>query len=101
MGVGRGAGVLDFEIISKKGLFFRFRGVKNKLQHFFHTLETILGKPHTAPHWKNPSDAYAGNILNTDALCENLPRAIDVPTGQFRVASTILHFFKPKAEVCI
>ena len=38
MGVERGAGgpsPLDFEIISKKRLFFQFRGVKNKFHHFY------------------------------------------------------------------
>jgi len=44
MGVGRGGrgglGPLDFEIISKKRLFFQFREVKNK----FHRFWSPLGK---------------------------------------------------------
>jgi len=40
---------LDFEIISKKRLFFQFRGVKNKFHHFCLPLEKILGKSPTPP----------------------------------------------------
>ena len=49
MGVGRGTGgpwpLLDFEIISKKRLFFQFRGVKIKFHHFWPPLEKV---------WENP-----------------------------------------------
>ena len=50
---------LDFEIISKKILFFQFRGIKNKFHHhFWPPLEKSLGKSATGPPGKNPSDAH-------------------------------------------
>jgi len=58
MGVRRG-GNGGFEIISKKRLFFQFRGVKNKFHHFWPPLEKILGKSPTGPPGRNPSDAHA------------------------------------------
>jgi len=49
MGIGRGTGgalaPLDFEIISKKRLFFQFRGVQNKFHRFCPPLEKILPTP--------------------------------------------------------
>ena len=63
MGVGRGARPpLEFEIISKKRLFFQFPGVKNKF-HRFGPLEKILGKPPSAPPGRNLSDAR--DVLST------------------------------------
>jgi len=56
MGVGGGRGPLDppdFEIISKKRLFFEFRGVKKtNFTTFGSPLEKILKKSPTAPPWK-------------------------------------------------
>jgi len=43
---------LDFEIISKKRLFFQFRGVKNKFHHIWPPLEKNLGKIPYCPPWK-------------------------------------------------
>jgi len=51
---------LDFEIISKKGLFFQVRGVKNKFHHFWAPPGKNFGKiPYWPSHGKNPSDAHA------------------------------------------
>ena len=47
-GEGRGGlPPLDFESISKKRLFFQFRGVKNKFHHFWPPPGKILGKSPT------------------------------------------------------
>ena len=67
---GGGAGeaqapLLDFEIISKKRLFFQFLGVKNKFHRFWPPLEKILGKSPTGPPGKNPSDARVIKYNNT------------------------------------
>ena len=53
-GEGRGClSPLDFESISKKMLFFQFRGVKTKFHHkFWPPLEKSLGKSPTGPSWK-------------------------------------------------
>ena len=64
MGVGRGAGrpfhPLYFEIISKKRLFFHFRGVKTKFYHFWLPPEKKIWEiPYWLPLGKNPSDAHA------------------------------------------
>ena len=52
MGVGRGGmggqAPLDFEIISKKRLFFQFRRVKTKFHNFCPPLEKILPTPMVA-----------------------------------------------------
>jgi len=44
-----GLGPLDFEIISKKRLFFQFRGVKAIFTTFDPPVEKILGKSPTGP----------------------------------------------------
>jgi len=63
MGVGRGSrgdqAPLGFEVISKKRLFFQFRGVKTNFTTFGSLLENNLGKSPTTPPGKNPSDAHA------------------------------------------
>jgi len=47
---GRGAKALDFEIISKKTLFFHFRGVKIKFHHFWPPHVKNFGKiPYCPP----------------------------------------------------
>jgi len=50
---------LDFEIFSKKKLFFQFRGVKSKFHHFWSPLEKFWKNPRVATPWKKPSDAHA------------------------------------------
>jgi len=53
--MGRAGGALpplDFEINSKKILFFQFRGVKNKFHHFWHPPGKIFGKIPYWPRWK-------------------------------------------------
>ena len=61
---------LHFEIISKKRLFFQFRGVKTKFHHFWPPLENILGKSPTGPPWKNPSDAHViRNLIILAQFC--------------------------------
>jgi len=57
-GAGGDLAPLDFEIISKKMLFFQFRGVKTKFHHFCPPLETIFGISPTGLPGKNPSDAH-------------------------------------------
>jgi len=52
----------DFEIISKKGCFFQFRGLKTKCHHFWPPLEKILEKSPTAPPGKNLSDAHGQTL---------------------------------------
>ena len=42
----------DFEIISKKGCFFQFRGVKTKCHHIWPPLEKYFGKIPYCPSWK-------------------------------------------------
>jgi len=60
MGVGRGGPSLppDFEIISKKKLFFQFRGVKTKFHHFLPPWKKFWENPLLAPPGKNPSDVH-------------------------------------------
>jgi len=48
MGPWASEGGADFGIISKKRLFFQFRGVKNKFHHFWPPLEKNFGK---IPYW--------------------------------------------------
>ena len=59
MSVGRGdfCAPLDFEIISKKRLFFQFRGVKNKFHRFW--------PPPGKTFWENPLLAPLEKILPT------------------------------------
>ena len=55
MGVGRGGlwPPLDFEIISKKRLFFQFRGVKTKFHRFMVSpWKKFWENPVLAPPWK-------------------------------------------------
>ena len=57
MGVGRGGAEgpcppLDVENVSKKRLFFQFRGVKNKFHRFWRSLEKFLEKCPIASPWK-------------------------------------------------
>jgi len=56
MGVGRGVRgaltTLDFEIISKKKLFFDFEGQKPKFTNFGPPLEKNWENPLLAPPWK-------------------------------------------------
>jgi len=55
-GEGEALAPLDFEIISKKGSFFQFRGVKNKFHHFCPPWKNI---------WENPLLLHPGKILPT------------------------------------
>jgi len=50
--------LLDFEIISKKRLFFQFIEVKTKFHHFWPPLVKILGKSLLVPPGKNPFDVH-------------------------------------------
>jgi len=57
MGIGRGdrrgLGVpLEFEIISKKRLFFQFRGVETKFHHFCPPRKKFWENPLLATPWK-------------------------------------------------
>jgi len=55
---------LDFEIISKKRLFFQFRVGKNKFHHFWPPLEKIFGKyPTATPPWKK---IFPTPMMSTD-----------------------------------
>jgi len=49
---------LDFESISKKGLFYQFRGAKNKFHHFWPPWNKFWENPLLAPPGKKPSDAH-------------------------------------------
>ena len=59
-GGGRGSlDPLDFVIISKKWLFFQFRGVKSKFHHFLPPGKKYYENPLLIPPGKTPSDAHA------------------------------------------
>ena len=71
---GAKASLLDFEIISKKRLFFQFRGAKNKFHHFCPPLEKILGKFPTGPPLEKILPTPMGTALNT--LLAYLPERV-------------------------
>ena len=67
---GRGALIpLDFTIITKKWLFFQFRGVKNKFHHFWPLLEKFWENLLLSPRGKNPSDAHGAGQIVGIAVC--------------------------------
>ena len=81
MGVGRGGrgglAPLDFEIISKKRLFFQFRGVKNKFHHFWPLWKKVWENSLLLPPGKNPSDAHDNDFATIREMKDTSQHSCD------------------------